>query len=163
MPIWTWRQFQGGFPKGRDCIERNFTRTFNCNATCEGIYADVEWRKGEDSMEMMKGKNSEILDRMGLLTGFSIISGIETIYLLFRLSWSSQFPILKTFFRLVSPFNIRKITRANNVVEENLSHCLTQYLKKCTYLSASITKILIYHLNLNFTRSLQKLLRCIRF
>ena len=37
-------------------------------------------------MEMMKGKNSEGLDRMGLLTGFSIISGIETIYLLFRLS-----------------------------------------------------------------------------
>ena len=29
---------------------------------------------------------------MGLLTGFSIISGIETVYFLFRLSLSSQFP-----------------------------------------------------------------------
>ena len=30
-------------PKGRDCIERNFAKSFNCNTTCEGIYADVEW------------------------------------------------------------------------------------------------------------------------
>ena len=29
-------------PKGRDCIEKNFTHTFNCNMTCEGIYADVQ-------------------------------------------------------------------------------------------------------------------------
>ena len=35
--------------------------------TCEGIYADVEWTKGEDPMEMMKSKNSEELDKMGLL------------------------------------------------------------------------------------------------
>ena len=73
-------------PKGRDCIEKNFDQTFECNVTCEGIYADVEWTKGEDPMEMMKGKNSEGLDRMGLLTGFSIISGIETIYFIVRLT-----------------------------------------------------------------------------
>ena len=30
-------------PKGRDCIERNSTRSFNCSTTCEGIYADVQW------------------------------------------------------------------------------------------------------------------------
>ena len=30
-------------PKGRDCIERNSARSFNCSATCEGIYADVQW------------------------------------------------------------------------------------------------------------------------
>ena len=30
-------------PKGRECIEKNFGRTFNCNTTCEGIYADVQW------------------------------------------------------------------------------------------------------------------------
>ena len=30
-------------PKGRDCIERNSTSSFNCSTTCEGIYADVQW------------------------------------------------------------------------------------------------------------------------
>ena len=29
-------------PKGRCCIEKNFTHTFNCNTTCEGIYADIQ-------------------------------------------------------------------------------------------------------------------------
>ena len=30
-------------PKGRDCIEKNSTKSFNCSTTCEGIYADVQW------------------------------------------------------------------------------------------------------------------------
>ena len=30
-------------PKGRDCIERNFAKSFNCSITCEGIYANVWW------------------------------------------------------------------------------------------------------------------------
>ena len=30
-------------PRGRDCIEENFTLTFNCSVNCEGIYADVQW------------------------------------------------------------------------------------------------------------------------
>ena len=29
--------------KGRDCIEKNSSKTFDCNTTCTGIYADVEW------------------------------------------------------------------------------------------------------------------------
>ena len=29
--------------KGRDCIEKNSLRTFNCSTTCVGIYADVQW------------------------------------------------------------------------------------------------------------------------
>ena len=28
--------------KGRDCIEGNSTRTYNCSPTCVGIYADVQ-------------------------------------------------------------------------------------------------------------------------
>ena len=32
-------------PKGRDCIERNFAKSFNCSTTCVGIYADVQWKK----------------------------------------------------------------------------------------------------------------------
>ena len=28
--------------EGKDCIERNYSRVFNCNTTCNGIYADVE-------------------------------------------------------------------------------------------------------------------------
>ena len=31
--------------KGRDCIEKNSTKTFNCSTTCVGIYSDVEWRQ----------------------------------------------------------------------------------------------------------------------
>ena len=40
-------------PTGRDCIERNSTRSFNCSTTCEGIYADVQWigKKIEDDVE----------------------------------------------------------------------------------------------------------------
>ena len=30
-------------PRGRSCIERNFARTFDCNMTCEGVFADVQW------------------------------------------------------------------------------------------------------------------------
>ena len=29
--------------KGRDCIENNFTETYNCSTTCVGINADVQW------------------------------------------------------------------------------------------------------------------------
>ena len=28
---------------GRDCIEKEYSRTFHCNTTCAGIYADVQW------------------------------------------------------------------------------------------------------------------------
>ena len=31
--------------KGRDCIEKNSAKTYNCSTTCVGIYSDVEWRK----------------------------------------------------------------------------------------------------------------------
>ena len=30
-------------PKGKDCIEGNAAKTFNCSTTCVGIYADVQW------------------------------------------------------------------------------------------------------------------------
>ena len=30
-------------PRGRDCIEENSLKTFQCDPTCTGIYADVEW------------------------------------------------------------------------------------------------------------------------
>ena len=40
-------------PKGRDCIERNSAKSFNCSTTCEGIYADVQWvgKKVEEDVE----------------------------------------------------------------------------------------------------------------
>ena len=31
-------------PEGRDCFERNFRHSFNCTVTCEGVYADVQWK-----------------------------------------------------------------------------------------------------------------------
>ena len=30
-------------PEGWNCIERNTMNTFDCDVTCEGIYADVQW------------------------------------------------------------------------------------------------------------------------
>ena len=30
-------------PEGRSCIEKNFAETFDCNMTCEGVFADVQW------------------------------------------------------------------------------------------------------------------------
>ena len=32
-------------PEGRDCIERNSAKTFDCSTTCAGIYANVQWDK----------------------------------------------------------------------------------------------------------------------
>ena len=32
-------------PKGRDCIEENSLSTFDCNSTCVGIYADIQFVK----------------------------------------------------------------------------------------------------------------------
>ena len=39
--------------KGRDCIERNSSKTFHCNTTCVGIYADVQWI-GKNIVEELK-------------------------------------------------------------------------------------------------------------
>ena len=46
-------------PKGRDCIERYSSETFHCNATCVGIYADLEWVK-KDIDEEIREEKTEI-------------------------------------------------------------------------------------------------------
>ena len=33
--------------EGRDCIEKNYARTFNCNTTCDGVYADIHMIKNQ--------------------------------------------------------------------------------------------------------------------
>ena len=33
-------------PEDRDCIENNSAETFNCSMTCEGMYADIDWKSG---------------------------------------------------------------------------------------------------------------------
>ena len=48
-------------PKGRDCIDLNFTQTFNCNMTCEGIYADVQW-VNEQMEELGEAENGNGFD-----------------------------------------------------------------------------------------------------
>ena len=53
-------------PKGRDCIEKNTSQTFNCNATCEGVHADVIKMEGKDLVELVKGEKIEELDKMDL-------------------------------------------------------------------------------------------------
>ena len=44
--------------KGRDCIEKNSSKTFDCNTTCVGIYADVQW-VGRDIEEELKNEKPE--------------------------------------------------------------------------------------------------------
>ena len=46
---------------GRDCMERNSVMTFDCNNTCVGIYADVEWVKEDIEKEMSKGGADETM------------------------------------------------------------------------------------------------------
>ena len=51
-------------PKGRDCIESNFTLTFNCSVSCVGVYADVQWvyepfEEGEELEEETENINWE--------------------------------------------------------------------------------------------------------
>ena len=31
-------------PEGRDCIEAKSAQTFNCSMTCNGVYADTNWK-----------------------------------------------------------------------------------------------------------------------
>ena len=48
--------------------------TFNCNVTCEGIYADIQWmkesmdemREGEQGNKQMKSKSGKVKDEMKL-------------------------------------------------------------------------------------------------
>ena len=35
-------------PTGRDCIEKNSAKNFNCSFSCEGIYADIQWKRDEE-------------------------------------------------------------------------------------------------------------------
>ena len=64
--------------KGRDCIERNFTRTFSCNTTCEGTYADVQ-KINNDIEEIFKqepdeGKSSNKGERVDKMKFQKLIS-----------------------------------------------------------------------------------------
>ena len=59
--------------KGRDCIEKNSSKTFECNTTCTGIYADVEFAaknieeefKDDDIQTNLEGKiDDELLEAL---------------------------------------------------------------------------------------------------
>ena len=41
--------------KGRDCIEKSSTKTYNCSTACVGIYTDVVKMKSDDE-EVVKEK-----------------------------------------------------------------------------------------------------------
>ena len=58
-------------PRGRDCIEKNSAKTFNCSTTCVGIYADVQWvgniieeKTDEDSKEDIGSDRDDVLEKM---------------------------------------------------------------------------------------------------
>ena len=43
-------------PQGRDCIEKNLTKTFDCSFACEGVYADIHWKDAGMKNELDKDK-----------------------------------------------------------------------------------------------------------
>ena len=45
--------------KGRDCIEKNSPKTFDCNTTCVGIYADVQQWIGRNIEEELKNEKPD--------------------------------------------------------------------------------------------------------
>ena len=49
-------------PKGRDCFEEHSSQTFNCSATCEGVYAGVLWEEDTIMKEEEVLKEMESLD-----------------------------------------------------------------------------------------------------
>ena len=53
--------------KGRDCIEKNSSKTFDCNTTCIGIYADVQLvvRDIEEEFKNEKPEDTMIADLEG--------------------------------------------------------------------------------------------------
>ena len=57
------RLFQQGMetcsPEGRGCIEENSSQSFNCNTTCVGIYADVDWVKKDIEVEANEEKTDK--------------------------------------------------------------------------------------------------------
>ena len=61
--------------KGRDCIEKNSYKTFECNTTCTGVYADVDWvgknieeeYKNDDIQTNLEGKIDSDLMKILLL------------------------------------------------------------------------------------------------
>ena len=61
-------------PHGRDCIEQNCLKTFGCNVTCEGIYADVQWTDGalgvksyDEPSKRTKNRNGKDMGTMKML------------------------------------------------------------------------------------------------
>ena len=65
-------------PKIRDCIEENSSKTFHCNTTCAGVYADVQWvakdnqqhkeaQTDESIREVLEGKIDDDLLKVLLL------------------------------------------------------------------------------------------------
>ena len=51
--------------KGRYCIEDNSVKTFNCNTTCVGIYADVQWIGQNVEQEFEEEKADKITTAEG--------------------------------------------------------------------------------------------------
>ena len=49
--------------KGRDCIEKYSTETFNCSTTCEGVYADIQCTKEGIKEEREQPQIAKLIDQ----------------------------------------------------------------------------------------------------
>ena len=54
--------------KGRDCIEEKSNFGFNCNTTCEGIFANVQW---EDHDGRLNQENKEKVEKVEATVDFN--------------------------------------------------------------------------------------------
>ena len=50
-------------PKGRECIEKEANRNFNCSLSCDGIYADIQFMEEHILMDF-RGKIENTTDKV---------------------------------------------------------------------------------------------------
>ena len=69
--------------EGRVCIETNFAKSFNCNTTCEGIYANAfQWvgKNIEDEMEDEETEDGETEEVVGRKIKGEIGNELDKLY-----------------------------------------------------------------------------------
>ena len=63
--------------KGRDCIEKYSSETFNCSTTCVGIYADVWIEKNIDEETADENSATYIEDDMRANSTGDVLDGVQ--------------------------------------------------------------------------------------
>ena len=95
-------------PRGRNCIEQNFARSFNCSVNCEGIYADVQWLEEMVTVKDRVGKKGEELDKkkyLRLLSDYKNFKENTVQHFRFNHALGSNFGRFQHFKKLAQSFS----------------------------------------------------------